>query len=639
MISAVSGMERRASQIAQMAAQRRASMASRQEAGMGGGGDGKISLVAPVITRKGESTDLLQAETKVLNFSTIRWLEKHHNHRVVKRAELDEGKVRQLREMFDHMDMDGSGDIEVDEVEQAMKFVRALNPQHPFDREKILQTFEYTDSDGSGTLSFDEFLTVMTSDDVGHTFFRLSDEQRADGDEKSFFQFATLYRREMLLNSITGGSKNMQRQRFNMFRELFDLQLLSDKLAEDAEDRRREENEVNRKRSSRVWSARTAVAAEALAKERLGGDVVLRPADRKGPGSGTWLPGAAEREKRGPTPRAVSKAARDAALETSDAAKEVRALLAGIEKSELKREKWPTLPTLLPVLVDPDGGPEDPSPPLSSRVSSRPSTRTSSRPTTRTSSRPTTRQKTPGREARLRAEAAEEAARDAARRRARERRARKREQDARDLPALPFFGASMGGQLDDAAAAAAASYTPRKPGAPSPVREAPSPVPEDASSCAPSASRLAGPSRPPGPRPPRSPRPRPSPRSLGTPPAGRPRPSPRPRSSPRPSPRYAASIPDVRHDVDPHATGLLVRASQPRPPPPDVELRPGSRPLTSGTASSTTSYDKLTRPRPGSRPQSRQDAAPRRPSTSKDSQRSSDAFGWFASGLKRFAGA
>ncbi|EGB07195.1 hypothetical protein AURANDRAFT_9194, partial [Aureococcus anophagefferens] len=79
------------------------------------------------------------------------------------RAELDEGKVRQLREMFDHMDMDGSGDIEVDEVEQAMKFVRALNPQHPFDREKILQTFEYTDSDGSGTLSFDEFLTVMTS--------------------------------------------------------------------------------------------------------------------------------------------------------------------------------------------------------------------------------------------------------------------------------------------------------------------------------------------------------------------------------------------------------------------------------------------------------------------------------------------
>ncbi|KAH8061259.1 hypothetical protein JL721_8920 [Aureococcus anophagefferens] len=424
-------MERRASQIAQMAAQRRASMASRQEAGMGGGGDGKISLVAPVITRKGESTDLLQAETKVLNFSTIRWLEKHHNHRVVKRAELDEGKVRQLREMFDHMDMDGSGDIEVDEVEQAMKFVRALNPQHPFDREKILQTFEYTDSDGSGTLSFDEFLTVMTSDDVGHTFFRLSDEQRADGDEKSFFQFATLYRREMLLNSITGGSKNMQRrparnsnlrpdsngvhqtlrlrQRFNMFRELFDLQLLSDKLAEDAEDRRREENEVNRKRSSRVWSTRTAVAAEALAKERLGGDVVLRPADRKGPGSGTWLPGAAEREKRGPTPRAVSKAARDAALETSDAAKEVRALLAGIEKSELKREKWPTLPTLLPVLVDPDGGPEDPSPPLSSSVSSRPSTRTSSRPTTRTSSRPTTRQKTPGREARLRAEAAEEA--------------------------------------------------------------------------------------------------------------------------------------------------------------------------------------------------------------------------------------
>ena len=95
----------------------------------------------------------------------------------------------------------------------------------------------------------------------------------------------------------------------------------------------------------------------------------------------------------------------------------------------------------------------------------------------------------------------------------------------------------------------------------------------------------------------------------------------------------------MRHDVDPHATGLLVRASQPRPPPPDVELRPGSRPLTSGTASSKTSYDKLTRPRPGSRPQSRQDAAPRRPSTSKDSQRPSDAFGWFASGLKRFAGA
>ena len=33
---------------------------------------------------------------------------------------------RELREMFDHMDMDGSGDIEVDEVERAVEFFEVL---------------------------------------------------------------------------------------------------------------------------------------------------------------------------------------------------------------------------------------------------------------------------------------------------------------------------------------------------------------------------------------------------------------------------------------------------------------------------------------------------------------------------------
>ena len=137
------GMADRAGKQAALAAARRAS--SR----LVGGGDfansgAAANLVAPTVYKAGDAEDELRAETgRVLDFATIRWLEKHHGHRVVKRAELDEHKVKQLREMFDHMDVDASGDIEVEEIEQAMRYVAALNPRHPFEREQILRTFAY----------------------------------------------------------------------------------------------------------------------------------------------------------------------------------------------------------------------------------------------------------------------------------------------------------------------------------------------------------------------------------------------------------------------------------------------------------------------------------------------------------------
>lgn len=42
----------------------------------------------------------------VYNYETVRWLEKHHKQRLVSRQKLDEERLQQLREMFDHLDED-----------------------------------------------------------------------------------------------------------------------------------------------------------------------------------------------------------------------------------------------------------------------------------------------------------------------------------------------------------------------------------------------------------------------------------------------------------------------------------------------------------------------------------------------------
>jgi len=147
----------------------------------------------------------------ILNFATIRWLEQHHNKKLLHQAALDPLKILNLSSMFTHMDYDGNGTIELDEIQIALETIsyNALKAQ------EILAKFELMDADGSGAIDFEEFVAVMTSDLQGRDFFNLKDEQDQGIQHQAFYEFATTYRREMLLEIIEYVPCKSERARAN----------------------------------------------------------------------------------------------------------------------------------------------------------------------------------------------------------------------------------------------------------------------------------------------------------------------------------------------------------------------------------------------------------------------------------------
>lgn len=64
--------------------------------------------------------------------------------------------VSALYELFRVIDKDGSGELDLDEFQQAIKALRL-----PFTGENVRQLFEIIDVDGSGSFNFMEFMTVV----------------------------------------------------------------------------------------------------------------------------------------------------------------------------------------------------------------------------------------------------------------------------------------------------------------------------------------------------------------------------------------------------------------------------------------------------------------------------------------------
>mmetsp|Transcript_463 Transcript_463/g.1671 ORF Transcript_463/g.1671 Transcript_463/m.1671 type:complete len:359 (-) Transcript_463:44-1120(-) len=224
------------------------------------------------------------------NYATRRWMRLCKNRHVIERPEVDGAEVQQLRDMFDHIDSDGSGDIEVSEIENAVRHAAALNPQFLLDMEQIVATFTVADSDGGGSLSFEEFVSVMLSTPASRRGPD-ADDDADTGDRGPFYEFATLYRREMLLNAIDMDEDEVSVdsleaaeevpgtgvKRCQQFRDLFDLHLcVADRAVRQAA-KLRSGHDANRehvvkvlaqKRALRaqcgVWHDRTVKAAVAL---------------------------------------------------------------------------------------------------------------------------------------------------------------------------------------------------------------------------------------------------------------------------------------------------------------------------------------------------------------------------------------
>ena len=157
----------------------------------------------------------------VYNFSTVRWLEKHHKKKKVSTQNLNERKTRQLKEMFDHLDADKSGTIEVQELDTAVK---VLGIQH--DHDIIMEQFAYMDADRSGSIDFEEFVAVMTSDVVDQDFFQLKDEQEASKWNMAFFTFASSFRRMKIVDKVDD-VHIPDSQRVQHFKSLFEVPMFS----------------------------------------------------------------------------------------------------------------------------------------------------------------------------------------------------------------------------------------------------------------------------------------------------------------------------------------------------------------------------------------------------------------------------
>ncbi|KAJ8600023.1 hypothetical protein CTAYLR_001877 [Chrysophaeum taylorii] len=186
--------------------------------------------------------------------------------------------------MFLHLDVNSSGAIEVKEIEQAMRQLTALNPLCPFERHKVLETFESSDGNGTGCIDWDDFVQVMTSDARSHAYPLLSDEQKANNSQQQvFYEFATLYRRQMLINDIKAKADTSQvGEACDIFRELFEMQLTSDKLAEDAQ------TKTNSRIQGKLRVRALLDSIDAAREAKYNGVVVPHPRDTR-PGAGDDL--------------------------------------------------------------------------------------------------------------------------------------------------------------------------------------------------------------------------------------------------------------------------------------------------------------------------------------------------------------
>ena len=179
-------------------------------------------------------------------------------------------RVLQLRSIFRGLDFDGSGEIDIDELKDAVKFVANADtgdgPPLIEKPDEIVQLFESMDIDKNGTVDFDEFLVGMTT----------SSAAGAVGSAKmanAFFDFANQHRRQTIVDKINDKHAPTA-ERYDELRKLYNMKYLKDepsdattddmikKMQMDAKQQKKEMNaaaekyrraELNRARAAAIY--------------------------------------------------------------------------------------------------------------------------------------------------------------------------------------------------------------------------------------------------------------------------------------------------------------------------------------------------------------------------------------------------
>ncbi len=133
-------------------------------------------------------------------------------------------RVLQLRSIFRGLDFDGSGEIDISELKDAVRFVANADtgsgPPLIEKPEEIVELFESMDIDKNGTVDFNEFLVGMTSSSASGS---LGSAKMAN----AFFDFANQHRRQTIVDKVTDTKLNTL-DRYDELRKLYNMKYLKD---------------------------------------------------------------------------------------------------------------------------------------------------------------------------------------------------------------------------------------------------------------------------------------------------------------------------------------------------------------------------------------------------------------------------
>lgn len=154
----------------------------------------------------------------------IRWMNRRRplNQIISKPTHIPPHQASQLREMFDGLDFDGGGEIDLKEFKDAIAYVSAHSTIGTNDilgdPKNVTAIFRAMDADGSGTVDFDEFVLAMTADTTGTTGSTDLTKLRS-----TFYDFANVHRRQNMLEIIKDKGSS-DRAKFQEFERLFEVE-------------------------------------------------------------------------------------------------------------------------------------------------------------------------------------------------------------------------------------------------------------------------------------------------------------------------------------------------------------------------------------------------------------------------------
>lgn len=158
----------------------------------------------------------------------ISWMNKRRPNASNMKKHVNPSRVLQLRAVFNGLDFDGSGELTLEELKEAVDFVSKNNDGGPpifEDPEKMKQFFKDMDADGSGAIDFQEFLVGMTSTGDGEGS---KDNQRM---QEAFYKFATQHRRTQILNEVNDDDIS-DLSRYAQMKNLFEIKFFRDEVGE-----------------------------------------------------------------------------------------------------------------------------------------------------------------------------------------------------------------------------------------------------------------------------------------------------------------------------------------------------------------------------------------------------------------------